>query len=106
MILILQRDLSLILQLLLVLYLVLVLELVFQWRDVSVLPLHNQVREIFNIMLTCYTICTLRMRTLPLVVPKYSTGVTLDLISTFSEASSSSPKSSLKSSGLLILQLG
>ena len=42
------------------------------------LPFRNQLRVIFNIILAGHIICTLRMRTLPLVVPEYSTCITLD----------------------------
>ena len=90
------------------------LELVLQLRDVSILPLRNQLREILDIVLTFHAVCTLCMGKTPLIVAKYPTSVTLDGFLTSSsssfEASSSSPKSSLesslKSSGLLILWLG
>ena len=77
-IMILCQDLRFILQRLLGLYLVLVLELVLQLRDVSSLPLHNKLRENFDIVLASHIVGTLHMGTLPLIVAKYPASVVLD----------------------------
>ena len=37
----------------------------------SVVPLHNQLRAIFDIMIACCAVCTLHLGTLPLIVAKY-----------------------------------
>ena len=47
-------------------------------EEFSCLPFSNQLRETFNIMIIGCTVCALRMRALPLVMPKYPTGVALD----------------------------
>ena len=83
---------------------------VLQLGNMASLPFHDQLRTIFNIMITGFTVSTLRMRTFSLIVPRYPTCITLDGFPTSAtsstKASTAAPKASTKSSsGSSLLEL-